>query len=363
MYFNPGLPEARKHVVGVIMEVVNRYKIDGVHFDDYFYPYKIKDEDFPDSLTFLKLNGTFENRDEWRRHNVDLLIKEVHDSIKAVKPFVQFGVSPFGVWRNQRTDANGSATKAGQTCYDDLYANILKWQKEKWVDYVIPQIYWSIGFEAADYQIIAKWWNENSYGIPIYTGNAAYRIGNSTDNRWKEPDQLPKQIRLNRSLSNLHGSAFFSSNSFRSNPMGFSDSLKNNLFRFLALPPEIKIEGIKDSRQYPIQFIGGRQGITLIWEEKESFDELSTHHRYIIYRFNKRDKVDISDISKIVAILPETNELHHQTFTDRKVRFGKIYHYVVTSMDVYNRESKPESTFSISNKSGSWRVHTGVLIK
>jgi uncharacterized lipoprotein YddW (UPF0748 family) len=234
MYFNPGLPEARKHTVNVIMDVVNRYNIDGVHFDDYFYPYRIAKVDFPDSATFEKYKGEFTNKYDWRRNNVDMLIKTLHDSIQQVKPYILFGVSPFGVWRNKSVDPKGSDTRAGQTCYDDLYADVLKWMREGWVDYMLPQLYWSMGNKAAPYDVLVKWWNENSSNVPIIIGHGVYKINVDKDTLWKKPDQVGTQIRLNRQMSAMKGSAFFSSKSFKANPLGISDSLRTVLYRYKA---------------------------------------------------------------------------------------------------------------------------------
>ena len=151
-YYNPGLPEVRKHLIHIMEEVVSRYDIDAVHFDDYFYPYKIKDEVFQDSLAFAAYGLPNQSLQDWRRSNVDSLVKNVQTIIKERKPWVQFGVSPFGVWKNKSTDPRGSNTQAGQTTYEDLYADPLLWMREEWIDYIIPQVYWSMDFAVASHQ-------------------------------------------------------------------------------------------------------------------------------------------------------------------------------------------------------------------
>ncbi|MBS1682018.1 MAG: family 10 glycosylhydrolase [Bacteroidetes bacterium] len=360
-YFDPGLPQARKHVIDVILEVVNQYDIDGVHFDDYFYPYKIKGLEFPDSASFALYGKKFTDLSDWRRNNVNLLIKALSDSIRAVKPHVQFGISPFAVWRNQDKDSTGSATKAGQTCYDDLYADVLKWQKEKWVDYVIPQIYWSIGFEVANYKIIAEWWNKNSYGVPVYVGQAVYRINGTTkDERWKEPNQMPQQIRLNRSLKNIYGSAFFSSKSFIANPLGFNDSLQSKLYRTLALPIETRKRNLNAVRNYSLQFIAHAEGIQLLWREQMD-TVLNSHHRYVIYRFEKNN-INLNEASNIIAILPALNNLAFQNFIDRTAKLGKKYRYVVTALDIYNHESEARVAYPVVKKKSYWKIFPPVTI-
>nr|MDA3833367.1 family 10 glycosylhydrolase [Spirochaetales bacterium] len=207
-YFNPGLPETRDHVATVVADVLKRYAVDALHFDDYFYPYRIAGEEFPDQEAFEKHPRGYadDEKEDWRRDNVDLIIKQLHDTIEAVRPTVAFGISPFGVWRNQSDDPRGSATRAGQTNYDDLYANILKWQEEGWIDYLTPQIYWHIGKEVADYAIIADWWSRNALGCRLYVGQAFYRIDRkSKDREWKSARQIIKQIKLNRTYHNIDG--------------------------------------------------------------------------------------------------------------------------------------------------------------
>lgn len=350
MYFDPGLPEARQHTVNVILDVVNRYDVDGVHFDDYFYPYRIAKTEFPDSTSFEKYKGEFSNKDDWRRNNVDLLIKKINDSINQVKPHVQFGISPFGVWRNKSVDPAGSDTKAGQTCYDDLYADVLKWMREGWIDYVVPQIYWSIGYEAAPYEVIANWWNENSFNHPVIIGQGAYKVNANNDVRWKEPDQIGKQIRLNRQLSKIKGSAYFSSKSFKGNPLGLTDSLKNSLYKNIALAPEWTASQSSSDRQYPVSFIGKENGIHLIWQESERYDNLNTHTRYVIYRFSKNEKVDLGNSKNIIALPAETS------YFDASAQRKKTYTYVVTSLDRYNQESKPTTVYSIKTSRSTWKT-------
>ena len=177
-YLNPGLPETRDYVTKIVADVVSGYDIDAVHMDDYFYPYKIAGLELPDEDTFRKYSRGFaeSKKEDWRRDNVDLVIKMLQDTIKSIKPWVKFGISPFGVWRNSNVDPKGSDTKAGQTNYDDLYADILKWLKKGWIDYVTPQAYWHIGFEIADHKIIAEWWNGNSFNRNLYIGHGIHRL-------------------------------------------------------------------------------------------------------------------------------------------------------------------------------------------
>ncbi len=230
-YFNPGLPEVWQHTNKVVRDLAARYDIDAVHMDDYFYPYKIPGKEFPDEATYQK-NARGLSKDDWRRSNCDTIVKQLSATIHQVKPGVQFGISPFGVWRNQSTDPRGSKTKA-TTNYDDLYADILLWLEQDWIDYVAPQLYWEQGHALADYNELIEWWNRNSYGKNLYIGHGIYRAGSNT--AWKSPSQIPNQITKMRSLKNTHGSAYFSSASFKTNANGWNDSLQNNYYRKPAL--------------------------------------------------------------------------------------------------------------------------------
>ena len=231
-YFDPANKDAQQFVVNVVRDIVSRYDIDAIHMDDYFYPYRITGKEFPDSISYLNSKSKL-NKEDWRRSNVDTIIKAISIVIKREKGYVQFGVSPFSVWRNKEKDPGGSDSKAGQTNYDDLYADILLWLKEKWIDYVAPQLYLEIGHDKIDYVKLLDWWSKNSFGRHLYIGHGIYRAsGNSPTNAaWRKPDELPNQIKLLRQYSNVQGSIYFSSKSFKNNPNGWCDSLKNNYYK------------------------------------------------------------------------------------------------------------------------------------
>jgi len=233
-YFDPASKQVQNFVVKVIADIVHRYDVDAIHMDDYFYPYRITGKEFPDEAAYQKSGSTL-NKDDWRRSNVDSIIKMLSIQIKKEKPWVQFGISPFSVWRNNDKDPRGSDSKAGQTNYDDLYADILLWLKEKWVDYVAPQLYLEIGHDKIDYAKMIEWWSKNSYGRNLYIGLGIYRSGSNA--AWKNPNELPNQIKLLRKYPNVQGSIYFSSKSFNNNPNGWCDSLRNNYYKEPALLP------------------------------------------------------------------------------------------------------------------------------
>jgi uncharacterized lipoprotein YddW (UPF0748 family) len=177
LFLDPGIPQVRNHIVKVIMEVVRNYDIDAIHFDDYFYPYPIKGRKYPDTKTFSQYGkGFYPGRlNDWRRDNINRFIAALHDSIKAAKPSVKLGISPFGVWRNKSDDPNGSPGVKATTSYDHLYADVYKWLVNDWIDYIIPQLYWEQGNRFGDFTVLAKWWNDHCFGKELYLGQALYK--------------------------------------------------------------------------------------------------------------------------------------------------------------------------------------------
>lgn len=235
-YFEPGNKEVQKYLTAIVEDVVKRYKIDAIHFDDYFYPYRISGKDFPDESNYRKY-GNGLSKDDWRRSNTDSVIAMLHRTIKLNNPQCQFGISPFGVWRNASKDVRGSNTTAGQTNYDDLYADILLWLEKGWIDYVMPQLYWEIGHNIAEFNTLIEWWSENTFGKNCYIGLGIYRAGSNT--AWKDKTQIPRQIQKIRATPNIQGMAFFSSKSFNNNTNGWNDSLRLNYFKTPAPLPKV----------------------------------------------------------------------------------------------------------------------------
>lgn len=236
LYFDPGNKDAQRWVVNVIKDMVHRYDIDAIHMDDYFYPYRIAGKEFPDTASYRKY-GKGMNKEDWRRSNVDSIILALSKVIKEEKPWVKFGISPFGVWRNKSKDPEGSPTKAGQTNYDDLYADILLWAKMGWVDYVAPQLYWETGHKLVAYETLIDWWSKHTYGRHMYIGQGIYRALEKNSKAWHDKTELPRQIELLRTYPSIQGSIYFSSKTFYSNPNGWNDSLQNNYYRTPAQVP------------------------------------------------------------------------------------------------------------------------------
>jgi uncharacterized lipoprotein YddW (UPF0748 family) len=332
-YFNPGLPQVRDHVARVVTDIVRRYDIDAVHMDDYFYPYRIANVEFPDDSSFNLYPGGYsaEQIDDWRRNNVDIIIKQLHDSIKSIKPYIEFGISPFGVWRNAGDDPAGSATRAGQTNYDDLYADILKWQKEGWIDYVAPQLYWQIGFQVADYSVLADWWNKNTYGCQLYIGQAIYRLDpESKTEAWRTSNEIVNQIHLNRSIPNIAGNIFYSAKFLRSNPLELKQNLMKELYRYPALPQVNQRIAVK-SADLPtyLEIKKGLYKTLLIWKKGNNTKG------FVIYRFRKGEVADFSNPANIFQITSETSMKFRN---NRNTRLSGHY-YAITAQSITNAES------------------------
>ena len=245
LQYDPGNPECRIHIAQVVQDIVKRYDVDGIHMDDYFYPYPVSGLIFNDSTSFVIHNPEMiTDIGDWRRHNVDETVALLQKTIKNIKPYVAFGISPFGVWRNADKDSTGSLTKAGITNYDDLYADILKWMKEKDIDYVVPQIYWDTGHKTANFSVLAKWWSDHSYSTPVFIGHGLYRVGSDNES-WKNPSQMLDQLRFLRDSSKANGSVYFSAKHFKRDLLGFQDSLKAGQYKYPSLNPEL-IRNIND---------------------------------------------------------------------------------------------------------------------
>ena len=181
LILNPACKAAADYTCKVVDDIVNRYDIDGLHIDDYFYPYPVAGETIPDENQFRANPRGFKNIGDWRRDNVNRFIKQLDETIHKRKPWVKFGVSPFGIYRNQGSDPkNGSATNGLQN-YDDLYADVLLWVNNGWVDYCVPQLYWNIGHRVADYKTLIKWWDKHAANRPLYIGESVVATANSTD--------------------------------------------------------------------------------------------------------------------------------------------------------------------------------------
>lgn len=223
LYYNPGLPEVRAFVQDAMLDAVRRYDIDAVHWDDYFYPYPVAGQVFEDDEAYARYGAGFKDKAAWRRDNTDRLVRETGAKIKKLKKGVRFGISPFGVWRNAATDPLGSDTRAGVQTYDDLHADTRKWVKEGWIDYIAPQLYWNIGFAAADYAKLVRWWDGvvRGTGVGLYIGEALYKAGDPAQPApWQDPAELSRHLTLAKDFPGVGGHCFFAAKEVRSDPIG-----------------------------------------------------------------------------------------------------------------------------------------------
>ena len=216
LYFNPGIPEVRQLVTNGVLELVNRYDIDGIHLDDYFYPGR----DFNDSATYKKYGQGYNSLGDWRRANITALVSEVSQGIKATGRDVRFGISPFGIWANKKSNPLGSDTNGAESNYDH-YADTRSWVKSGIIDYIAPQLYWNIGYSVADYSKLLTWWKNVVSGtaVDLYIGQAAYRANNSSQSSpWYGVSEVEKQLLLNSTYPEVKGSLFYNYSALDDSP-------------------------------------------------------------------------------------------------------------------------------------------------
>lgn len=334
--FNPGIPEVREYIVKVILDVVKRYDIDGVHLDDYFYPYPVKGIKLDDEDEFVNYASLGSNKEDWRRDNINRLIKMLNDSIHYYKPNVKFGVSPFGIWKNKKDDVDGSETN-GLSTFSAQFADSRKWIKEGWVDYLSPQIYFPFNHKLAPYEEVVKWWGKNTFDRHIYVGHGVYRIVEKNDG-WSGDTQMSDQIRFGRTTAGIKGSVFYSSNWLLRNVKGIGDSLRAVFYPYRALPPSmpwLKKDHIPAPKNLKIKRIHNSEDVLLTWEDGGRIIDKSSVAGYVVYRFDSEEIIGLNNPKKIIHLTYNSN----QRFFKDKVAKGYSYLYVVTALDKAKNES------------------------
>lgn len=336
-YLNPGIPEVREYVIRIITDVVKRYDIDAVHLDDYFYPYRIAGVEFNDGSCYNLYGQDFDSKDAWRRNNVDLFVSVLNTNIKQIKPYVKLGISPFGVWRNASKDPMGSETRGGQTCYDDLYSDVLLWMRNGWIDYLAPQLYWEHGHKLAAFDVLLPWWEKYSYKRHVYYGLGVYRMLNATRPPWNSPGELLSQIKDVRYMTKSPGYIFYSTSNFDKLTNGIDDSIaKYN--QNIAFPPAMKwLDSIPPT---PPQLAAEpyTKGILLKWSgENPSGENL----KFAVYRFKKGETVNLNKAENIIALVQAPE------YFDDEANDHKGSRYVVTALDRLWNESKPSNTVMV----------------
>lgn len=334
LYFDPALPESRRHICMVVSDIVSRYDVDAIHMDDYFYPYPIKGKDFPDDASFARFVGGFSNKGDWRRSNVNVLIKKLHETIREIKPWVKFGVSPFGIYRNESSDPLGSKTKGLQN-YDDLYADVLLWAREGWIDYNIPQIYWHIGHPVADYETLVKWWARNTENRPLFIGQSVMNTVQNADPKNPSINQLPRKMALQRAYQTIGGSCQWPASAVVENAGKYRDALIAEYHKYPALPPVFDfMDNEAPAKVRKMKPVWTEDGYILFWTAPKYKEEMNRAVQYVVYRFNDKEKVNIDDPSHIVAITRDN--FYKLPYEDGKTK----YRYVVTALDRLHNESK-----------------------
>lgn len=333
LYFDPGEPMSIEHTVKVIADIVNRYDVDAIHFDDYFYPYPERFEEFHDDESFVKYREKqgFEywEKGDWRRNNVATLIKEINDTIKSIKPWVRFGISPFGIHRNLKDTPDGSNTN-GLSNYDQLFADVPGWAVEGWIDYIVPQLYWKIGHSAACYEILINWWNESNFTDHLYVGQSISTL--------REPDidnpnttQFAKKMDMVRTLPNIHGNVWWPGWSIARNSNNIYDSLTVNYQSRPALIPAYnRLDSIAPP---PVRSIQKKKN-NIEWSQTKTDDKMQQALFYAVYFFPKGSEINIEDPQNLYTITNRSS-IDVSEFKGKK---GKV---VITVLDRCWNESAP----------------------
>ncbi len=335
---NPGMSAVRNYIARVIGDVVRRYpEIDGVHFDDYFYPYspKITTED---QATFDDEPRGFTDINMWRRDNVNIFVKQVYDTILAINPRVKFGISPFGIWKSGTPQGI-----VGLSAYYDIFCDALAWLQQRTIDYLTPQLYWPF-YGEQDYGKLMPWWASvvSSSGRHFYPGHAAWRI-TDTDHYWGASEVLD-QIRLNRNTAGTLGSVFFRARfGITDNPDGFADSLRTDLYKYPALPPIMPWkETTPPNAPNALTITKLNSSAVVSWSAPTVASDGEAASQYVVYR-SPSLPINYNDPRLIVSI-QTTTSYAESTLPPT----GLTYYYAVTALDGLQNESQPSNIMGLS---------------
>ena len=330
---NPALPENREYICKIADDIVRRYDIDGFHIDDYFYPYPIAGKAIPDAKEY-NADSRGMSIGDWRRDNVNKFIEQLHDSIRQTKPWVKFGVSTFGIYRNARSSSIGSNTRGLQN-YDDLYADVLKWVNNGWIDYCVPQLYWQIGHKTADYETLIKWWNEHAGNRPLYIGEDVERTIKYADVDNPNTNQVAAKHKLHEQCKNVDGTVLWYAKAAVDNYDRYGVFLRNYYWKSPALQPLMPfIDDKAPKKPRKLKAHQNSTNLLLTWMAPKGKGWKDEAVKYVVYQFKPGESVDISDPSHIVSL---TN--HQSLETVKPAESGK-YIYVVTALDRMSNESE-----------------------
>lgn len=331
---NPGIPENRDYICQVAKDIVSRYDIDGIHMDDYFYPYPAAGQQIPDAAQFRQYPNGINNIGDWRRYNVNLFIEQFYKTVHETKPWVKVGISPFGIYRNKRNSSIGSNTNGLQN-YDDLYADVLLWVNNGWLDYCVPQIYWEIGNKVADYDTLIRWWNQYAGQRHLYIGEDVERTVKHADPKNPAQHQLPAKHRLHRQMPNVKGAVLWYAKAAVDNVGNYGTMLRNYYWRTPALQPQMSfIDKKAPGKVRKVKPVWTEDGYVLFWTAPRGSDWKREARQYVVYRFADGELVNTDDASHIVAIT--TNTFYKLPYEDG----SKKYTYVITALNRLQNESK-----------------------
>lgn len=325
LLFNPANPEVRDYVCGIVQDIVERYDVDAIHLDDYFYPYPVAGQIFPDQEDFMRNPSGFQNIGDWRREQVNLMVKQLHHSIKSIKPHVRLGISPFGIYRNEKSDPKGSKTNGLQN-YDDLFADVLYWDRMNWVDYIMPQIYWQIGNKAAEYTELAYWWQRNIH-------NAQYFIGQDIR---RTMDRNELHTKMNITHQTAEGQCFWPGEDIFTNYSGITDQLRSTYWSKPALiPPTPYPSGLRTfDEPHRDAFISKANGVQeLVWEPDIPYPRGQETKFFVVYCHPRNTKLPKAISQEF--LLDQTRDNHLQLVNlggKQKVAF------TITRVNRFNHE-------------------------
>jgi uncharacterized lipoprotein YddW (UPF0748 family) len=331
---NPGLPAVRNYVSHIVTDIVRRYDVDGIHADDYFYPYPPQQVSHEDDSTYTVYNRGIGNRDDWRRDNVNLLMKQIMDSINATKPYVRFGMSPFGIWKSGVPPGI-----TGLDAYSVLYGDAIAWLHDGSIDYVTPQLYWKIG-GSQDYGTLMPWWADSTaaHNRHYYPGHIFGSYTNA---------ELPNQLKLARANAKVQGEVYFRAALLNSNSLGFADSLKNTYYKYPALSPVMAWKDVvspNPPRAIRFARVAGTSTYALVWDLPIIASDGDSATQYVIYRFDHTPSLpgELADPRNIISTV------RNRQFAPPTGSAGVTYSYAVTALDRNFNESEPSNVVQLN---------------
>lgn len=332
-FLNPGMKAVRDYVASVISDVVRRYDIEGAHMDDYFYQDGVT---MQDTAAFRTESRGFANIGDWRRDNVNSLLKQINDSIQAIKPNVKWGISPRGIWKN-----GVPSGIIGSDNYSAIFCDAVAWLQGKYIDYIAPQLYWPFGGNQ-DYGKLMPWWSSQRNGRHLYVGQASYRIVDGSN--WGA-SEIPNQIRLNRTNSYAQGSIFFRARlGVTDNPKGLVDSMRNDLYRYPALRPIMSWKDtIPPATPSALVVTKLASSATVTWSAPPAAIDGGAAEQYVVYR-SPSLPILVDDPRTIASIQTTTS------FSETSLpAAGVTYYYGVTALDHMQNESRLSNIMGLNS--------------